>query len=85
MVQAPGGTDGLEFAADRIAMNIHGNADSHLDALCHVAFDGTLYNGVPATVVTAAGATFAHGPMALKACGLVPGRFTGRQPRSILR
>ena len=33
-------------------MNIHGNADSHLDALCHVAFDGTLYNGVPATAVT---------------------------------
>jgi kynurenine formamidase len=56
MVQAPGGTEGLEFAADRIAMNIHGNADSHLDALCHVAFDGTLYNGVPATAVTPAGA-----------------------------
>jgi len=56
MVQAPGGTDGLEFAADRIAMNIHGNADSHLVALCHVAFDGTLYNGVPATAVTPAGA-----------------------------
>jgi kynurenine formamidase len=56
MLQAPGGTDGLEFAADRIAMNIHGNADSHIDALCHVAFDGTLYNGVPASAVTAAGA-----------------------------
>lgn len=56
MVQAPGGADGLEFAADRIAMNIHGNADSHIDALCHVSFDGTLYNGVPASAVTAAGA-----------------------------
>jgi kynurenine formamidase len=57
MVQAPGvDSDGLEFAADRIAMNIHGNADSHLDALCHVAFDGALYNGVPASAVTAAGA-----------------------------
>jgi kynurenine formamidase len=56
MLQAPGGTDGLEFAADRIAMNIHGNADSHIDALCHVAFDGTLYNGVPASAVTAGGA-----------------------------
>jgi kynurenine formamidase len=57
MVQVPGaGADGLEFAADRIAMNIHGNADSHIDALCHVSFDGTLYNGVPASVVTAAGA-----------------------------
>ena len=57
MVQAPSAAgDGLEFAADRIAMNIHGNADSHIDALCHVAFDGTLYNGVPASAVTAAGA-----------------------------
>ena len=58
MVQAPGADgDGLEFAADRIAMNIHGDADSHIDALCHVSFDGTLYNGVPATTaVTASGA-----------------------------
>jgi hypothetical protein len=36
---------GLAFSMDWIAMNIHGNADSHLDALCHVIFDGTLYNG----------------------------------------
>jgi kynurenine formamidase len=47
---------GLSFSLDRIAMNIHGNADSHVDALCHVIFDGTLYNGVPADTVTAAGA-----------------------------
>ena len=57
MVQAPSAAgDGLEFAADRIAMNIHGDADSHIDALCHVAFDGALYNGVPASAVTDAGA-----------------------------
>jgi len=57
MVQVPGADgDGLEFAADRIAMNIHGNADSHIDALCHVAFDGRLYNGVPASAVTSSGA-----------------------------
>jgi kynurenine formamidase len=48
---------GLSFAMDRVAMNIHGNADSHIDALCHVIFDGTLYNGVDARAVTAAGAT----------------------------
>ena len=47
---------GLSFSLDRIAMNIHGNADSHVDALCHVIFDGKLYNGVPADTVTAAGA-----------------------------
>jgi kynurenine formamidase len=57
MVQAPDAdSDGLAFAADRIAMNIHGDADTHIDALCHVSFDGALYNGVPATAVTAAGA-----------------------------
>jgi kynurenine formamidase len=42
---------------DRIAMSIHGNADSHIDALCHVIFDGTLYNGLSAGAVTATGAT----------------------------
>ena len=38
-------------------MNIHGNADSHLDALCHVIYDGELYNGVAADTITVAGAT----------------------------
>ena len=47
---------GVSFNMDRIAMNIHGNADSHIDALCHVIFDRTLYNGVAADTVTAAGA-----------------------------
>ncbi len=47
---------GLSFATDRIAMNVHGNADSHIDALCHVMFDRSLYNDVPADQVTDAGA-----------------------------
>ncbi|MFR9805226.1 cyclase family protein [Pseudonocardia sp. RS010] len=47
---------GLSFSMDRIAMNIHGNADSHVDALCHVIFDGTLYNRVAADTITADGA-----------------------------
>ncbi|CAM5326908.1 hypothetical protein SALBM311S_11994 [Streptomyces alboniger] len=42
------GPNGLEFARDRFAMNIHGDVDSHLDALCHVVYDGTLHGGVPA-------------------------------------
>jgi kynurenine formamidase len=37
-------------------MNVHGNADSHMDALCHVMYDGTLYNGVPASTVSSKGA-----------------------------
>ena len=51
-----GAGPGLAFSMDRIAMNIHGNADSHVDALCHVIFDGTLYNGVAADTITAGGA-----------------------------
>ncbi|MEG3627586.1 cyclase family protein [Streptomyces poriticola] len=50
------GPDGLHFALDRFAMNVHGNADSHLDALCHVIYDGGLYNDVPASSVTPEGA-----------------------------
>lgn len=50
------GAGGLHFALDRFAMNVHGDADSHLDALCHVLFDGELYNGVPARSVTPDGA-----------------------------
>ncbi|HEY1641641.1 MAG TPA: cyclase family protein [Streptosporangiaceae bacterium] len=41
---------GLAFAIDRFAMNVHGDANSHLDALCHVMFDGRLYNGVDPAV-----------------------------------
>lgn len=51
-----GEAPGLSFAVDRVSMNIHGNADTHIDALCHVQFDGTLYNGVPGDTVTATGA-----------------------------
>ena len=54
---SPARASKLSFAMDRVAMNIHGNADSHIDALCHVIFDGTLYNGVAADAVTTAGAT----------------------------
>jgi kynurenine formamidase len=50
------GVSGLSFATDRLGMNIHGNADSHIDALCHVIFDGKLYNGISADSVTANGA-----------------------------
>ncbi|MET7732218.1 cyclase family protein [Streptomyces sp. NPDC005402] len=48
---------GLHFARDRFAMNVHGDADSHIDALCHVIYDGTLHGGVSASSVTADGAT----------------------------
>jgi kynurenine formamidase len=47
----------LQFSLDRLAMNIHGDADSHLDALSHVLYQGTLYNGVPVDQVGVSGAT----------------------------
>lgn len=50
-------SSGLHFARDSFAMNVHGDADSHLDALCHVIYDGTLHGGVSASSVTAGGAT----------------------------
>ncbi|MEU4084580.1 cyclase family protein [Streptomyces aureus] len=48
--------EGLDFARDHFAMNVHGDADSHLDALCHVVYDGTLYGGVDARTLTDDGA-----------------------------
>lgn len=34
-------SSGLSFATDRLAVNVHGNADSHIDALCHVIYRGS--------------------------------------------
>jgi kynurenine formamidase len=48
---------GLHFATDRFAMNVHGDGDTHIDALCHVIYDDTLYGEVSAGVITPAGAT----------------------------
>jgi kynurenine formamidase len=47
---------GLSFAMDQIGMNIHGNADTHIDALSHVIYDGRLYNKRPADIVSSTGA-----------------------------
>jgi len=47
---------GLTYAQDRLGMNVHGNVDSHIDALCHIMYRKTLYNGVPADEVTEHGA-----------------------------
>ena len=37
---------------DRFTMNVHGNANSHIDALSHVMYDSKLYNDVPVDVIT---------------------------------
>ena len=47
---------GLTFAQDRLGANVHGNVDSHIDALCHAMYRKTLYNGLSADAVTERGA-----------------------------
>ena len=53
----PSEVAGVSFAADQLTMNIHGDVDSHIDALCHVSYNGTLYNGVAPDAVTSQGAS----------------------------
>ena len=52
------GSGSLRFATDFLGMNFHGDCHTHVDALCHLAYNGTVYNGRPAeSVVTSHGAT----------------------------
>ena len=53
----PSDVAGVSFAADQLTMNIHGDVDSHIDALCHVSYEGRLYNDIPASAVTSQGAS----------------------------
>jgi kynurenine formamidase len=48
--------NGLSFAADTLSLHVHGDADSHIDALCHVIFDGAMYDDVEARAVRSDGA-----------------------------
>jgi kynurenine formamidase len=48
--------DGLAFAKDYIGVDYHNDTHSHLDAFCHVSWEGSLYNGRPADSVSADGA-----------------------------
>jgi kynurenine formamidase len=51
------GSGSLRFCKDYIGVDYHNDSHSHIDAICHVAFDGSLYNGRPSDSVTADGAT----------------------------
>lgn len=56
-------------ALEHIGMNVHGHDITHLDAPCHLFWDGFAYNGVPAAKVTADRGAIA---LAVTACqGLV--------------
>ena len=50
------GSGSLRFAKDYIGVDYHNEGHSHIDALCHVAYDGVLYGGTPDTEVTSRGA-----------------------------
>jgi kynurenine formamidase len=50
------GSGELRFATDFLAIQFHGDCHTHIDALCHIAYKGQLYNGRSAELVTARGA-----------------------------
>ncbi len=43
---------GRGAAGDYIGMNVHGTNITHIDALCHIFWDGKSYNGIDAKKVT---------------------------------
>jgi kynurenine formamidase len=51
------GSGALRFAKDYIGVDYHNPPHSHIDAFCHVAFEGALYNGKPIDSLTREGAT----------------------------
>ena len=50
------GVPGLETTMDFVGVSFHGMAVSHIDALCHVAVNGQMYNGFPVSDVKSIGA-----------------------------
>jgi len=46
-----------QFVLDEYDVSYHGYAHTHMDALCHMAWNGKMYNGIPQTTVTEQGAT----------------------------
>jgi kynurenine formamidase len=48
---------GTVVAKDYIGVHFHGDTHTHLDALCHIGYEGLLYNGVSTEVITADGAS----------------------------
>jgi kynurenine formamidase len=51
------GEDGpLNLAKDYVGVDYHNDTHTHIDALCHVGYKDSLYNGKPADVVTIRGA-----------------------------
>ena len=51
------GSGSLRFTKDYVGVDYHNEGHSHVDALCHVAYEGMFYGGVPDTQVTSEGAS----------------------------
>src|SRR6202042_1589464 len=52
------GSGSLTFATDYLGLAFHGDCHTHMDALCHIAYRGQVYNGGAALeVMTTRGAT----------------------------
>jgi kynurenine formamidase len=48
----------VRFGLDWLGMAAHGDCHTHVDALCHISYDGVTYNGRPANeVLRSSGAT----------------------------
>jgi kynurenine formamidase len=50
------GSGPLSVAKDYVGVDFHNDTHTHIDALSHVGYEGSLYNGKPATAVTSRGA-----------------------------
>ena len=84
-----------QFAMDYFGSGCHGDCHTHIDALCHIAYKGMLYNGKPAKLVTSHGPSlmditvYAHGivgrgvlldiPRLRRVKWLEPGEAVGRE------
>ena len=63
------GSGSVRFAKDYVGLDYHNDGHSHIDAFCHVAFEGTLFDGKPDRSVTVEGA--AAGSIGVLRDGLV--------------
>ncbi len=50
------GSGSVRFAKDYVGLDYHNDGHSHIDAFCHVAYDGSFFDGKPDSSVTADGA-----------------------------
>lgn len=49
------GSGPLRLACDYLGLEFHGDAHSHIDALCHVVYKDCMYNGAPASDILSTG------------------------------